>query len=98
MAWLTLGLAPRGERSGVTQQQVGRARRARRRDGPGPRCRVGGSDTYTLALSGGDADLLARHAAVVERELRTLPGIGQVTTRSSLQRPEVIVRPDPARA
>src|SRR5690606_24671627 len=55
MAWLTLGLAPRGERSGVTQQQV-------------------------------------------ERELRARPGIGQVTTRSSLQRPEVIVRPDPARA
>lgn len=98
MAWLTLGLAPRGERSGVTQQQVERELRARLRDVPGARIRVGSSDTYALALSGEDADLLARHAAVVERELRTLPGIGQVTTRSSLQRPEVIVRPDPARA
>ena len=32
--------------------------------------------------------------ALVERELRTIPGIGNVTSTSSLVRPELIVRPD----
>ena len=36
--------------------------------------------------------------ALVERELRTIPGIGNVTSTSSLVRPELIVRPDSARA
>jgi multidrug efflux pump subunit AcrB len=53
---------------------------------------------YTLVLSGEDSDLLAQHAATVEQELRGLAGIGQVTSSSSLQRPELIVRPDTARA
>jgi multidrug efflux pump subunit AcrB len=35
---------------------------------------------------------------VVERELRTIPGIGNVTSTASLVRPELIVRPDFARA
>ncbi|HDY8566677.1 TPA: efflux RND transporter permease subunit, partial [Klebsiella pneumoniae] len=47
---------------------------------------------------GEDSDLLAQHAATVERELRSLEGIGQVTSSSSLQRPELVVRPDTARA
>jgi multidrug efflux pump subunit AcrB len=34
----------------------------------------------------------------VERELRTIPGIGGVTTSASLVRPELVVRPDFARA
>jgi multidrug efflux pump subunit AcrB len=34
----------------------------------------------------------------VEQELRTIPGIGAVTSTSSLTRPELIVRPDFARA
>ena len=34
----------------------------------------------------------------VERELRGLAGIGQVTSSSALQRPELIVKPDSARA
>jgi multidrug efflux pump subunit AcrB len=41
---------------------------------------------------------LAAHARVVERELRTIPGIGNVTSSSSLVRPELVVRPDAARA
>jgi multidrug efflux pump subunit AcrB len=44
------------------------------------------------------APRLTAHAAVVERELRGIPGIGAVTSSSSLVRPELIVRPDAARA
>jgi multidrug efflux pump subunit AcrB len=42
--------------------------------------------------------VLAQHAAQVERELRTIPGIGAVTSTASLVRPELVVRPDFARA
>jgi multidrug efflux pump subunit AcrB len=41
--------------------------------------------------------VLTEHARVVERELRTLPGIGAVTTTASLVRPELVIRPDFAR-
>ena len=51
-----------------------------------------------LVLSGDDGRVLTEHAQQVERELRTLPGIGNVTSSSSLVRPELVVRPDPARA
>src|SRR5690606_15784679 len=34
----------------------------------------------------------------VERELRSLMGIGQVSSSAQLQRAELLVRPDPARA
>jgi multidrug efflux pump subunit AcrB len=42
--------------------------------------------------------VLQQHAALVEKELRSIPGIGAVTSSSSLVRPELIVRPDSARA
>ena len=42
--------------------------------------------------------MLAEHARKVERELRTIPGIGDVTSTASLVRPELVVRPDFARA
>jgi multidrug efflux pump subunit AcrB len=49
-------------------------------------------------LAGEDGRVLAEHAKLVEKDLRTLPGIGAVTSTLSLVRPEVIVRPDFARA
>ncbi|MGE5386218.1 MAG: efflux RND transporter permease subunit, partial [Betaproteobacteria bacterium] len=51
-----------------------------------------------LVLAGEDGRVLAEHAQIVERELRTIPGIGNVTSTSSLVRPELIIRPDTARA
>jgi multidrug efflux pump subunit AcrB len=98
MANLTLNLTPRKERSGRSQQHIERELRARLQDVAGARVKVAANEAYTLVLSGEDGELLAQHAATVERELRTLKGIGQVTSSSSLQRPEVIVRTDTARA
>lgn len=98
MAQLTVTLTPRRERSGVSQQDIERELRAQLQAVPGVRIRVAASENYTLVLSGEDSELLARHAARVEQELRALPGIGQVTSSASLQRPELIVRPDSARA
>jgi len=100
-ATLTINLTPRGERPGVTKQMIeGELRRAIEVV-PGARLNVGfggSSEKYILVLAGEDGEALAEHAAVVEKELRTIPGIGQVTSSSALQRPELVVRPDNARA
>ena len=100
-ATLTINMTPRGERGGVTKQQV----EARLRDAlaviPGARVKVGfggSSEKYVLVLAGEDGRVLLEHAGKVERELRTIPGIGNVVSTASLTRPELIVRPDPARA
>ncbi|HWU83877.1 MAG TPA: efflux RND transporter permease subunit, partial [Rhodocyclaceae bacterium] len=68
---------------------------------PGVRVKVGlggANDKYVLVLAGDDGDMLAAHAHKVERELRTIPGIGGVTSSASLVRPEIVVRPDFAQA
>ncbi|MCZ8236304.1 MAG: efflux RND transporter permease subunit [Inhella sp.] len=100
-ATLTLNLTPRKERRGITKQDIERELRERLEVIPGARINVafgGSSEKYVLVLAGEDGEALAQHAAKVENELRTLKGIGQVTSSSSLQRPELIVRPDAARA
>jgi multidrug efflux pump subunit AcrB len=48
-------------------------------------------------LASENGPLLSEHARVVERELRGIPGIGNVTTTASLVRPELVIRPDFAR-
>ena len=98
MANLTLNLTPRKERPGLSQQDIERELRTRLQDVAGARVKVAAYVAYTLVLSGEDSALLAQHAATVEQELRSLAGIGQVSSSSSLQRPELIVRPDTARA
>jgi multidrug efflux pump subunit AcrB len=98
-ATLTANLAPRGERD-LTRQQIEARLREDLVELPGARIRVGGGDDegYELVLTSEDGAALARHAAVVERELRGIPGVGAVTSSASLVRPELVVRPDFARA
>ncbi|MBS0444275.1 MAG: efflux RND transporter permease subunit [Proteobacteria bacterium] len=100
-AVLTINMTHRNERRGLSKQAI----EAQLRDAlvvlPGARVKVGlgaSSEKYVLVLAGEDGRALAEHAAQVERELRTLPGIGAVTSTASLVRPELIVRPDFARA
>ncbi|MBX3635084.1 MAG: efflux RND transporter permease subunit [Rubrivivax sp.] len=100
-ATLTINMTPRGDRGGLSKQDI----EAELRDAlavlPGARVKVGfggSSEKYVLVLAGEDGRVLTEHARQVERELRTLPGIGNVTSSSSLVRPELVVRPDFARA
>jgi multidrug efflux pump subunit AcrB len=98
-ATLTLQLAPRGERpkKQVIEAQI----RDALADLPGVRYGVGlggSNDKYVLALSSQDPNALREAATAVERDLRTLPGIGNVTSLASLVRPEIVVRPDFAKA
>ncbi len=70
-------------------------------DIPGARFNVGPPDTgvkMQLVLRSEDPVALSDAAKKVERELRTLHGIGNVSSSASLVRPEIIVRPDVARA
>jgi multidrug efflux pump subunit AcrB len=51
-----------------------------------------------LVLSGDDGKTLGEAAAALERDLRTLPGLGSITSTAALLRPEIVIEPDPARA
>ncbi len=99
-ATLTLNLTPRSERAGLTKQQIEQRLRQALSEIPGAQIKVGlGNNTekYILVLASENGPLLAEHARQVERELRTIPGIGNVTTTASLVRPELVIRPDFAR-
>ncbi|WP_434604919.1 efflux RND transporter permease subunit [Pseudomonas sp. Z4-7] len=99
-AVLTLNLTHRNERPGLTRQQLENQLREALAVLPGARIKVGmgESESYVLVLAGEDASLLTRHAQQVERELRSVPGVGAVISTASLMRPELVVRPDFARA
>jgi multidrug efflux pump subunit AcrB len=99
-AVLTVTLSAREDR-GRTQQAVEADIRAKLADQPGVRITVGPQDTgvkMQLVLRSEDPLALAAAARAAERDLRTLPGIGNVSSSASLVRPEIIVRPDFARA
>ena len=98
-ATLTLRMAPRGTRP--LKQQIETRLRAALADLPGVRVKVGlggSNDKYVLALASEDPQALSAAARAVERDLRTIPGIGNVGSNASLVRPEIAVRPDFARA
>nr|WP_325264756.1 efflux RND transporter permease subunit [uncultured Rhizobium sp.] len=68
---------------------------------PGVRLEIGsgGNGTQlTLTLAGDDSDLLEKAAASLESDLRTLPGIGNVTSSAATQSPEITIRPNLAEA
>lgn len=98
-ATLTLRMAPRAERP--SKQEIEARLREAMRDLPGARVRVGlggSNDKYIMTLSSDDPQQLERAAREVERGIRTIPGIGGVTSTASLARPEIYVQPDFARA
>jgi multidrug efflux pump subunit AcrB len=94
-------MTPRGDRHGVSKQDIESQLRTALTELPGARVKVGfggSAEKFLLVLAGEDGRVLAEHAKLVEKDLRTIPGIGAVTSTLSLVRPEVIVRPDFARA
>ncbi|MBU3903110.1 MAG: efflux RND transporter permease subunit, partial [Gammaproteobacteria bacterium] len=99
-AVLTLNFTPRQQRDIKKQDIEGQLREALQVL-PGVRVKVGlggSNDKYILVLAGENGQVLSEHAQKVMRDLRTIPGIGNVTSTSSLVRPELVVRPDFARA
>ncbi|TFY98141.1 efflux RND transporter permease subunit [Ramlibacter rhizophilus] len=98
-ATLTVLLAERSERP--RKQPIENQIRGALEALPGVRSKVGlggSGEKYILVLTGEDPQALATAARAVERDLRTIPGLGSVASTASLVRPEISVRPDFARA
>ncbi|MBI5627176.1 MAG: efflux RND transporter permease subunit [Nitrosomonadales bacterium] len=98
-ATLSIQLKPRNER--IHKQPIEDQLREAMTALPGVRVKVGmgsSSDKYQLVLTSENNVLLTEHALKIGQELRTIPGIGNVVSNSSILRPEVVVRPDFARA
>ncbi|MDQ1923019.1 efflux RND transporter permease subunit [Massilia pseudoviolaceinigra] len=99
-AVLTLTTLHRNDRK-ESMDQLERQIRTRLDQIPGAKFNVGPQDTgvkMQLVLRSEDPVALTGAAQAVERELRTLKGIGNVSSSASLVRPEIIVRPDFAKA
>jgi multidrug efflux pump subunit AcrB len=99
-ATLTLNFTRRQDRD-ISKQVIETQLREALAVIPGVRVKVGfgaSSEKYVLVLAGEDGQVLTEHAQKVARDLRTIPGIGNVTSTSSLVRPELVVRPNFARA
>jgi len=60
--------------------------------------RGGNGEKLDVTLASDDSQLLETAAAAVERDMRTLKGVGNVTSGAALQRPEIQIRPNYARA
>jgi len=84
-----------------SQQELERDARARMADLPGVRVSYISTEPgelLQLVLAGDDARQLLDSAQALERELRTLKGLGSISSTASLLRPERVIVPDPARA
>lgn len=100
-AVLTVNITHRSERRGLKSQAIESEFRRSLAMLPGVRVKVGmggSGENFVLVMAADDSQRLRQHAVQVERELRTIPGIGAVTSSASLVRPELVIRPDFARA
>jgi multidrug efflux pump subunit AcrB len=83
------------------QQLFERKATAILREIPGARFQFasgGGGSRLEVTLAGDEPNRLNLAAANVEREIRTLPGLGMITSSAALQKPEIVIRPLPERA
>ncbi|MGZ4968214.1 MAG: efflux RND transporter permease subunit [Methylobacter sp.] len=99
-ATLTITLANRQDRP-VRKQVIEQNIRQALQNLPGVRTKVGlggSGEKYVLVLSGDDPQALSTAARNVERDLRTISGLGSIASSASLVRPEIAVRTDFARA
>jgi multidrug efflux pump subunit AcrB len=98
-ATLTIALTPRGARA--RKQVIEASIREALKSLPGVRSKVGlggSGEKYILVLTGDDPQSLSQAAIDVERDLRSIKGLGSIASSASLSRPEVMIRPDVAKA
>jgi multidrug efflux pump subunit AcrB len=98
-ATLTIQLTERGKRP--RKQAIENEIRQALQQFPGVRTKVGlggSGEKYILVLTGEDSQALQSAALAVEKDLRTIQGLGSIASTASLVRPEIAVRPDFAKA
>ena len=98
-ATLTIQLVGRGERE--KKQTIENRMRNELEMIPAVRTKVGlgsSGEKYVLVLTGDDPQKLQLAARSIERDLRTISGLGNVSSTASLVRPEIVARLDNARA
>ena len=59
---------------------------------------AGANSQFQLSLSGEDPEALVSTARALEREMRTIPNLGSIVSSAALTRPELVIRPDFAKA
>ena len=99
LATLTILLDKRGERP--RKQVIENEIRDTLVSLPGVRTKVGlggSGEKYVLMLSGDDSNELQLASEAVTQDMRKIPGVGNIASTASLIRPEMIVRPDFAKA
>lgn len=98
-ATLLIPLTAQGERS-LTQQQLETEMGKRLATLPGARVTIGGNGNsqLTVQLASEDPQMLQATAQKVLHEIRSLRGLGGATSSANLLRPELVIRPDFARA
>lgn len=97
---LTLTLVPPRQRA-LTQREFEKRLEAELRAIPGFRFRFGGGESgevLDVVLVSDNPVALERAAERLEHEMRGVPGVGNPAAASGLRRPELLVRPDAARA
>ena len=98
-ATLTVDMKPRNERQKqvVVEEEI----RILLNKLPGAKVAVGrgnSGEKLEITLAGDDSSLLESAAANLEKDLRTLAGVGHVSSGAALQQPEIQIYPDYAQA
>jgi multidrug efflux pump subunit AcrB len=86
---------------GRSQQELEREVRTRVAELPGVRVSFISSEPgelLQLVLASDDPKRLTEASQALERDLRSVEGLGSITSSASLLRPELLIVPDPARA
>jgi multidrug efflux pump subunit AcrB len=102
-ATLTLKLKPKEERK-ISQLEFEQQVRPQFQEIAGARISfesagaVGGRKDLTILLRSENPEALNQAASAVERQMRTVAGLVEVSSSASLVKPEIVVVPDPQRA
>lgn len=96
---LTLTLSPRADRA--SQNQIEQAVRQALKQVAGARFTVGGGgpgEKMSLILASDNVAALKASARALERDLRSIGTLSNISSTASLERPEIMIRPDRQRA
>ncbi len=103
-ATLTVKFKPKQERQGISQVKFEQEVRSDFQKIPGARVSfqaqggAGSQKDLTILLKSENAEALTQAADAVERQMRTVPGLVDVTSTASLVQPEIVVVPNPQQA